>query len=162
LQWNVSSDELTTSKGRIYHNSSGRSIGYGEGASKAGTLTPPDLKSVPLKKPEQFTIIGQPAVGIGGARDFKDNPRVGHDTRLPGMLYAVYQVAPAHGGRLISANLDAAKRAPGVRHVIPITGSSDPDDGLVDGVAIVATNWWLANQARKQLDIQWDLSQAKD
>jgi isoquinoline 1-oxidoreductase beta subunit len=161
LQWNVSADELTTSKGRIYHAPSSRSIGYGEVASKAAALRPPDLNSVPLKKPEQFTIIGQPVVGIDSARIVKGKPIFGIDTRLPGMLYAAYEVAPAHGGRMISANIDAAKRAPGVRHVVPITGTGDPDEGLADGVAIVATNWWLANQARKQLAVEWDLSQAK-
>ncbi len=160
-QWQVGMDELTTSKGRIYHAPSGRSIGYGEVATKAATLTPPDLNTVPLKKPEQFNIIGQPVVGIDSARIVKGKPIFGIDTRLPGMLYAVYETAPAHGGRLISADIDAAKQAPGVKHVVPIKGTDDQDEGLADGVAIVATNWWLANQARKRLRVQWDLSQSK-
>src|SRR5262245_57663619 len=97
LQWSISKDELTTSKGRIYHGPSGRSVGYGEVASKAATLTPPDLNSVPLKRPEQFNIIGQPVVGIDSARIVQGKPIFGIDTRLPGMLYAVYEIAPAHG-----------------------------------------------------------------
>jgi isoquinoline 1-oxidoreductase subunit beta len=160
-QWNVQPDELTTAKGRIFHAASGRSIGYGEVASKAATLTPPDLNTVPLKKPEQFSIIGRPLMGIDSPGIVKGKPIFGVDTRLPGMLYAVYEVSPAHGGRLVSANIDAAKRAPGVRHVVPITGNGDADEGLADGVAVVATNWWLAHQARKQLAVQWDLGAAK-
>jgi isoquinoline 1-oxidoreductase subunit beta len=161
LQWGVSANELTTAKGQILHAASGRSIGYGEVASKAATLSPPDPRTVPLKKPEQFNIIGRPVVGIDSARIVRGKPIFGIDTRLPGMLYAVYEVAPARGSRLIRADIEAAKAAPGIKHVLPITGNGDADSGLADGVAIVATNWWLANQARKRLVVHWDLETAK-
>jgi isoquinoline 1-oxidoreductase beta subunit len=160
-RWGVSSGELTTSKGRILHAASGRSAGYGEVASAAARLSPPDLKSVRLKEPAQFTIIGKPTVGVDSARIVEGKPVFGIDTRLPGMLYAVYEVAPAHGGRLIKADVEAVKRLPGIRHVLPIHGDGDPDQGLADGVAIVASNWWLANQARSRLVVEWDLSAAK-
>ena len=161
LKWQVKADELTTSKGRIFHNATGRSIGYGEVASAAATLSPPDLQTVRLKDPGQFTIIGQPVVGVDSPAIVRGQSVFGIDTRLPGMLYAVYEVAPAHGGRLVKANIEAAKRSPGVKHVIPIMGNGDPDQGLADGVAIVASNWWLANQARPRLAVEWDLSAAK-
>jgi isoquinoline 1-oxidoreductase beta subunit len=161
IQWNVSANELTTAKGRVLHAATGRSIGYGEVASRAATLTPPDLNTLPLKKPEQFTIIGRPVMGVDSPRIVKGKPIFGIDTRLPGLLFAAYEVAPAHGGRLVSADIEAAKRAPGIKHVVPITGNGDADDGLADGVAVVATNWWLANQARTQLAVQWDLTAAK-
>ena len=161
LQWRVDPGEVTTAKGRIFHAASGRSVGYGEVASAAARLAPPDLKTIPLKDPAQFTIIGKPLVGIDSARIVKGEPIFGVDTRLPGMLYAVYEVAPAHGGRLVKADTAAARRAPGVRHVVPIVGNGDPDTGLADGVAILASNWWLANQARSKLTAVWDLSAAK-
>ena len=160
-QWRVEAAQLTTAKGRIYHAASGRSVGYGEVASAAAAVPPPDLSAVPLKRPEQFTIIGRPVVGIDSARIVKGQPIFGIDTRLPGMLYAVYEVAPAHGGRLIKADIEAAKQSPGVRHVVPIVGNGDADSGLADGVAIVATNWWLANEARSKLKVDWDLSASK-
>lgn len=160
-KWGVSSAELTTAKGRIFHSASGRSAGYGEVASAAARLTPPDLESVRLKDPAQFTIIGRPTVGVDSAGIVKGKPVFGIDTRLPGMLYAIYQVAPAHGGRLVKADTEAVKRLPGIKHVLPIRGDGDPDQGLADGVAIVASNWWLANQARSQLVIEWDLSAAQ-
>ena len=160
LEWKVDERELTTSKGRILHAASGRSIGYGEVASAAAKLTPPALDSVALKRPEQFTIIGRPVVGVDSARIVRGEPIYGMDTRVPGMLYAVYEVAPAHGGRLVKADIGAARRSPGVRYVVPITGNGDHDAGLADGVAIIATNWWLANQARSKLRVEWDLSAA--
>jgi isoquinoline 1-oxidoreductase beta subunit len=162
LKWRLPAAELTTSKGRILHQGSSRSVGYGEVASLAATLTPPDLKTIPLKEPGQFTIIGQPTVGVDSAKIVRGEPAFGGDIRLPGMLYAVYEVAPANGGRLVKADIDAAQGAPGVKHVVPIVGNGDPDHGLVDGVAIAASNWWLANQARSQLAIEWDVSAARD
>jgi len=160
-KWRLPVGELTTSKGRIVQRGTGRSIGYGEVATLAATLAPPDLKTIRLKEPGQFTIIGQPQVGVDSAKIVRGEPAFGSDIRLPGMLYAVYEVAPANGGRLVKADIDAAKRAPGVKHVIPITGNGDPDGGLADGVAIVASNWWLANQARSKLAIEWNASAAK-
>jgi isoquinoline 1-oxidoreductase beta subunit len=161
IRWRIDANQLTTVRGRIVDPATGRSIGYGEVASAAATLTPPDLSTVRLKEPGQFTIIGRPLVGIDSARILEGRPIFGMDTRLPGMLYAVYEVAPAHGGRLVKADIEAAKRSPGVKHVVPIVGNGDPDAGLADGVAIVASNWWLANQARSRLAVEWDLSAAK-
>jgi len=160
-RWSVPVGELSTSRGRILHGASGRSIGYGEVATDAAKLTPPDPATLTLKKPEAFTIIGKPISGIDGARVLRGEPLFGIDTRLPGMLYAVYVVAPAHGGRLGKLNLEAAKAAPGVQHVVPITGDGDANAGLADGVAILATHWWLANAARSKLEVEWDVSKAK-
>jgi isoquinoline 1-oxidoreductase beta subunit len=161
LKWHLPAADLTTSKGRILQRGTSRSIGYGEVASLAATLTPPELKTVRLKEPGQFTIIGHPMVGVDSAKIVRGEPAFGGDTRLAGMLYAIYEVAPANGGRLVKADIDAAKSAPGVKQVLPIVGNGDPDHGLVDGVAIVASNWWLANQARSKLAIEWDVSAAR-
>ncbi|HEV2284439.1 MAG TPA: molybdopterin cofactor-binding domain-containing protein [Steroidobacteraceae bacterium] len=160
-RWRVSATELTTSRGRIFHRASGRSLGYGAVASAAAAVPPPDLAQVPLKDPSEFTIIGQRVVGTDSARIVRGAPIFGMDTRLPGMLYAVYEVAPAYGGRLVKADVEAARRAPGVRHVIPIVGNGDYDSGLADGVAILASHWWLANEARAQLAVEWNLSAAR-
>lgn len=158
--WGVDPTSLHTAKGRIIEAETGRSCSYGEVASAAAKLPPPDPKTLVLKSPDKFTIIGNRTVGVDSARIVKGEPIYGIDTRLPGMLYATYEVAPAFGGRLKHADLDAAKAAPGVKHVIAITGDGS-DDGLVDGVAIVATNWWLANQARAKLKVEWDLAAAR-
>jgi isoquinoline 1-oxidoreductase subunit beta len=160
-RWHVDAGELTTSSGRIFHAATGRSIGYGEVATAAASLTPPDPSTVALKDPARFTIIGRSLVGVDSAKIVQGEAIFGSDVRVPGMLYAVYEVAPAHGGRLVRADIEAAKRAAGIRHVLPIFGNGDADSGLADGVAIVASNWWLANEARSKLAVEWDLSAAK-
>jgi isoquinoline 1-oxidoreductase beta subunit len=156
-RWQVAPGEVTTAAGRLLHKASGRSLGYGEVASEAAALAPPDLKTVRLKTPAEFTIIGKPTRSVDVARIARGEPMYGIDTRLPGMLYAVYEVAPANGGKLKGADLAAARAAPGVRQVIQLSAKGELD-GLVDGVAILATSWWYANAAREQLKCEWDTS----
>src|SRR3569833_2216088 len=159
-EWNVGPEEVTTSGGRLFHAGSGRSMGYGEIAAKAAGLPVPDVSSLRLKDPQQFAIIGRSVVGIDSPKIVKGKPIFGIDTRLPGMLYAVYEVAPVPGGRLISADTVAARKSPGVKQVIRLTGNGDADQGLADGVAVLATNWWLAFLACLFFVVFWDMPAA--
>ena len=82
-------------------------------------------------------------------------PLFGIDVALPGMLYAVFQKCPVFGGKVASANTDAIKSLPGVRHAFVVKGGDDLQ-GLLDGVAIVADSWWAASKAREKLEIAWN------
>ncbi|KGM32689.1 xanthine dehydrogenase family protein molybdopterin-binding subunit, partial [Inquilinus limosus] len=132
-----------------------RSLGYGEVAAEAAALPMPDPATVRLKDPADFRIIGRPTGGCDSPRVVRGEPIFGIDTRLPGMLYAVFERCPVFGGTLKSADLDAVRGKPGVRQVFAVKGNNRAES-LVDGVAILATNWWLANQARQALNAQWD------
>ncbi len=57
-QWKVPVSELKVSKGTITHAASGRKTTYGKVADAAAKLTPPDPKSITLKKPQDWTIAG--------------------------------------------------------------------------------------------------------
>ncbi len=159
--WEVPAAECDASQGRVHHRSSGRTLGYGELAAKAAALPAPDLRSVTLKDPKDYRIIGKFTGGVDSARVLAGRPLFGIDTVVPGMLYATYQKAPAFGGRVVSANVAAIKALPGVRDAFAIRGS-DPravvDMGLVDGVAIVADSWWQAQKALDKLQVVWDRS----
>ena len=153
-RWGVPASDLRTEKGRIF-DGSGRSLTYGEIAGDAAGITPPDLASVPLKADEDFTIIGRSIGGIDSALIVRGEPIFGVDTQLPDMRYAAFERAPTFGAKLVSADVDAAKAMPGVEDAFILKGGDNPE-GLVDGVAIIAKNWWIANKAREKLAAQWD------
>lgn len=166
-RWKVPPEEITTSQGRLLHAPSRRSLPYGALAEAAARLPAADPATLRFKTPERYTILGTPRKGPDTPRITRGQPLYGIDTRRPGMLYAVFVGPPAHGARLRHAELTAAQAMPGVKHVVQIAGVrvhggfADGADSLTDGVAIVATNWWLADQARAKLTLDWDVSACK-
>ena len=155
LTWGVPEAECVAASATIHHKASGRKLGYGALVAKAASLTPPDLKSVPLKNPKDYKIIGQPIAGVDNPAIVTGKPLFGIDVNVPGMLYAVFEKCPVFGGKVKSVDLEAVKALPGVRHAFVVEGGSKLE-GLLGGVAIVADSWWAARTARQQLEVTWD------
>jgi len=153
--WGVKPAECSTDSGVVEHRPSGRKLGYGALAGKAASLPVPDLATLRLKNPKEFKIVGRPIPGVDSPLVVTGKPLFGIDVTVPGMLYAVFQKCPVFGGKVASANTDAIKSLPGVRHAFVVKGGDDPQ-GLLDGVAIVAESWWAASKAREKLQISWN------
>jgi len=154
--WGVPESECETSSGTVTHRASGRSIPYGQLLDKAATVKPPELDKVQLKDPKQFKIIGTRVHGVDNHSIVTGKPLYGIDITMPGMMYAAYVKCPVFGGKVVSANVDEIKAQPGVKQAFVVEGNGAQLNGLVPGVAIVADNWWLAQQARKKLNVTWD------
>jgi isoquinoline 1-oxidoreductase beta subunit len=153
--WSVPAAELSTELGRVHHKASGRSIGYGELAAKAAALPPPDLAKVKLKDPKDYKLIGKSLPIVDLPAMVSGKPIYSIDFKLPGMLYAVYEKCPVFNGKAVSANLDEIKALPGIKTAFLVEGNGDVSS-LASGVAIVASKWWYANEARKKLKVVWD------
>ena len=154
--WGVSPSECSTTASRVHHDPSGRSLTYGELASKAATMPPPDPKSLKMKDPKDYRIIGKTTPNPDIHKIVTGKPLYGIDFTMPGMLYANYEKCPVFGGKVKSANLDEIKALPGIRHVFVVPPGPDPAT-LAGGVAIVADSWYQARAARdKTLKVEWD------
>jgi isoquinoline 1-oxidoreductase subunit beta len=159
--WGVPEAECSASSATVLHKASGRKLTYRELVAKAATLTPPDLKTVTLKDPKDYKIIGQAISGIDNPAIVTGKPLFGIDVKMPGMLHATYLKCPVFAGKAVSANLDEIKALPGVKHAFIVEGAPPVEgrinlNGLLSGVAIVADTWWASRTAQQKLKVQWD------
>lgn len=152
--WGVPASECTTASGVVHHKGTGRKATYGSLAAKAAGAPVPDLKSVPLKDPKTYRIIGKPQRQVDTAAIVAGQPLFGIDVTVPGMLFATYEKAPVFGAKVAGADLAAAKAVKGVRDAFVVEGGTALD-GLLPGVAVVATSWWAANKGRERLAVRW-------
>lgn len=153
--WKVPPGECEAADSAVHHRPSKRRLGYGQLVDAAAALPVPDARSVRVKDPKDFKLLGKRIGGVDNHAVVTGQPLFGVDTRLPGMLYAVYEKSPVFGGKVRRANLEAIKALPGVKDAFVIEGTADLR-GLLPGVAIVAESTWAAWSARKQLQVEWD------
>lgn len=145
-RWNVPASECTAEKSVITHGPTKRQVRFGEVAADAAKLEVP--KDVTLKDPKDWTILGQPMKRFDIPDKVTGKTEFAIDTRLPGMLYAAIAHCPVFGGKLKKADADKVTKMPHVVKVVP----------LESAVAVVAEkSWWFAQQALKELPIEWDL-----
>ena len=153
--WGVPVSECAAANGAVIHAPGKRRLAYGALVEAASKLPVSDAKSVVLKDPASYRLLGTRIGGVDNAAIVSGKPLFGIDVRLPGMLYAVYAKCPVFGGKPVSANLDAVKAMPGVKDAFIVEGTSNLN-GLRPGVAIVATSTWAAMRARRELQVVWD------
>jgi isoquinoline 1-oxidoreductase beta subunit len=143
-QWQVEPATCTTSNGQVKHEESGRTLSYGELAEAASKETPP--KDVPLKDPQNFTLIGRPVKRLDTPDKVNGKVIYGIDAMLPGMKFATLAQCPVFGGKIGKVDDAAAKKIPGVQQVVV----------LDDLVAVVGDHMWAAKQGLDALVVTWD------
>ncbi|MEL7161692.1 MAG: molybdopterin cofactor-binding domain-containing protein, partial [Bacteroidota bacterium] len=156
----VAADELRTENGVIYHDASGRQVGYGEVASLAATQTLPD--EIPLKDPADFKIIGQGKKNVDARKIATGKPLFGLDVQRDGMLIAGIVHPPAFGLELVSFDASSVRSMPGIIDVVEIDCAPEGkkmqwSDGptVRKQVAVVGKSTWQVMQAKKALSVEW-------
>jgi len=159
-EWGVATSECSAASGVITHEPSGRTKAYASLLETAATLPAPEISDLHLKShPSEFNLLGTFVPGVDNPKILTGQAIYASDVRLDGMLYAVYQKCPVFGGKARGANLEHVRTLPGVTHAFIVPGS-DVYSGLQPGVAIVAESFWEANEARKQLQVDWETTHA--
>jgi len=159
-KWGVTPISCTADSGTVTHKASGRSARYESLLQIAASLPVPEIADLELKsRPDDFSLLGTFVPGVDNHKILTGQALFGCDTRLDGMVYAVFAKCPIFEGKVRSANVEEIRKLPGVTHAFVVEGTDDPR-GLQSGVAIVASTWWEANSARKRLRVDWDTNQA--
>jgi isoquinoline 1-oxidoreductase beta subunit len=147
-RWNVPVEQCSASAGQVVHAASGRKLGYGTLAADAAKVI---LAAEPaIKTPAQYKLVGSRQPRLDSAIKSNGTAKYGIDTRQPGQLYASIMSCPVFGGKLVSVDDSAVKGRRGIVQVVK----------LDDAVAVVADNFWRANQALNALKIVWDGGEA--
>ena len=142
--WEVDETTCRTEGGAVHHDPSGRTLEYGELATRAAEIPIPD--EVRLKDPSDFKLVGQPLPRLDTPDKVRGTAGFGLDARLPGQLYASVERCPVFGGRVARVEDGAARGMPGVVDVVRLDSA----------VAVVAGQFWQAQAARRALKITWD------
>lgn len=143
-RWNVSASDLRTESSYVIDDIGGRSASYGELSSAAAQESIPSNPT--LKDPASYRIIGTSPQRLDAAEKTDGSFQYGMDVDIPNMLTAVIARPPRFNGQALNVNDNAALAVPGVRSVHTI----------LNGVAVVADDFWAAEKGRKALVVQWN------
>jgi isoquinoline 1-oxidoreductase beta subunit len=143
-KWNVPAKDCSAAMGKVLHKASGRSLSFGSLVADAAKVK---LAAEPaIKTPEEFKFAGTRQPRLDSPAKSNGSAKFGIDTREQGQLYASIMSCPVFGGKLVSVDDGAVKNRRGVKQVVK----------LDDAVAVVADNYWRANEALKLLKPVWD------
>ena len=158
--WEVPVEEIKAEEGRLHHEASNQSAGYGELALAASKLPIPE--EVPLKEIGNFKIIGTSRKNVDAKDIVMGKPMFGSDYHQEGMLIAMIEHPPAFGMTLDALDGAAAKAMPGIVDVVTIKSFEEgfekggfDTNAFPELVAIVGNSTWEVMQAKKQLNVTW-------
>lgn len=142
--WKVPLAECHAANGLVIHRPTDRRLRYGELITAAARLPIPE--DVPLKKPDDFQIIGRRLPRVDLHPKVTGAPIFGLDVDVPDMVRALVIHPPVIGATVASYKADAARQEPGVIDIIPIES----------GLAVIAAKYWQARRAAAKVEVVWD------
>ncbi|WP_220296698.1 molybdopterin cofactor-binding domain-containing protein [Streptomyces sp. MBT84] len=138
-------DTLTAKAGVITSALTGRSLGYGELAAKAASVTTGQV-SVALKEPSDFKVIGTPQRRLDALEAITGRKRFAMDLQVPGALPTMVCRPPTVNGTVRSvANLAEVRALPGITDVVTVS----------TGVAVRGRTFGQCIDAVRALEVDW-------
>jgi isoquinoline 1-oxidoreductase beta subunit len=148
-QWQVANGICRAEHGRVRNLHNGEQLDYGKLVTLARELPLP--KHVALRSAD-FRLIGTSPARVDMPDKVNGRAVFAADVKLKGMLTASVVHCPYFSGKLADFDAKAALALPGVHKVFAIES----------GLAIVADNYWLTEQARQRLKIRWQRDPAAE
>lgn len=141
-QLGIAAASLRTEGGQVIAPN-GTAIPYEDLAEIAATIDPPDIQP---RDPSEWRFLGQSLPRLDQVEKATGTALFGIDVRLPDQKFATLRINPNLGAGMLSFDATEAQGMPGVEKIID----------LGTGIAVVATNTWLAFQAAEAVDITWE------
>ena len=137
----IDRDQFKTANGMVLAPD-GTALSYSELALEAGKLDP--IKAE-LRPSSEWRLLGKPQPRVDMVEKATGTAEFGIDVRLPGMKFASVRMNPRLGAAMNGFDAAAAQAMPGVEQIVD----------MGDGVAVVASNTWLAMQAVETITVDW-------
>lgn len=136
----IGAGQLRTQSGQVIAPD-GTAIPYTDLAVEAAGIKP---TSVALRPREAWKLLGTSLPRVDMVEKTTGTAQYAIDVRLPGLKFATVRMSPRRAG-MVSYDASAAEAMPGVERIVD----------LGDGVAVIASNTWLAIQAANAITIDW-------
>ena len=140
-RWGLNERDLRTEAGQVMAPD-GKTLGYGALAPDAAKLSP---ARATLRDKSEWRYLGRSMPRLDMAGKVTGTAQFAVDTRIEGMRFATVRMNPARAG-MRSFDASRALEMAGVEKVVPLDG----------GIAVVATNSWLAMQAADAVEIDFE------
>ena len=141
----------------------GKSVTYAQLVSTGKldkTYTPDELKTITLKKPSEYKVVGKSVPAIDIPPKTNGTAVYGMDMFVPGMVYAKIARPPVrYGAKANSVDDSEAKKIPGYQQFVSVP---DPTMTATHYVIAIASNYPAALAAAEALKVDWDLGPNKD
>jgi isoquinoline 1-oxidoreductase subunit beta len=156
--WGVPVTQVQARNHEVIHEASGRKLGYGALAQRAAKLPVPPRSSIRLKSPTQFRYIGKGQTALADGWDIATGKaQYGIDSRADGMVFAVIARSPVLEGKVANVDAADATKIPGVLKVVELQAvAKGAQFKPLAGVAVIASDTWVAIKARNALKITWE------
>ncbi len=145
--WKVPVEELKAENSVISHAKSGKKTTYGKLVAEASKLPVPELKSVKLKDPKDWKLIGKGVKRLDTVDKLNGKQIYAIDIKLPGMLTATIMDAPVFGAKLKGFDEAKVKAMSGIKGVYKVGDTA---------VAVVAETFWQAKKGLDALNPTWE------